>query len=428
MACDIVVALGRATVDRLTLFGLNSEQPAGQGAPLCRIPGRAFALGEKVRTQFLELPQPRQTYTVLGRRPLGQWGLDCGINEHQVAAGCVPLRSVLAGKGVGLLGTDLVRLTLERTRTARQGVDLLTDLVERYGQGAFLDCPAPDASDCALVIADPAEAYAVETAGPYWVYQEIQEVRAIGNVRTVRQDWDRISHGLAPYAFEQGWWPDDGSKLDFAGALRENPAEHGDAMRRWGRATLLLTEQNGHIDTAFLRRLLSDHGEDAEDPDSTLTTGPASLCRHATRPNTSGTAASFVTALSADSAHLPMVWCAFGTPCTSVYLPVLLDGELPAAFTSSGSEESGDGFGWRLCRFGEQLHQDPERWARVHDSFARLQARFDQEAEEFLLDTAALKKRGTLTDLQRQASLLMAYHLERLEEVLAEEVEACVVG
>jgi dipeptidase len=416
----MVVALGRAAVDGLTLLGLNNDQSAYRGQLPCQLPGRAFAPGEKVRTQLLELPQVRQTHTVLGSRPLGLWGLDHGINEHQVAAGCVTLGPVLPASGPGLLGTDLVRLTLERSRTARQGVDLLTDLVARYGQGAPGSVGAAE-SDAAFVIADPTEAYAVETAGPYWVYQEIQEVRALSQVRTIRQDWDRISHGLAPYAFARGWWPDDGSKLDFAGALHETPADHGDALRRWGRATVLLTEQAGHIDIAFLRRLLSDHGEDAEELDATpIGIEPGSLCRHAARPAIRATATSFVTSLSAGSAHVPMAWCAFGTPCTSVYLPLFLNGELPTALSVSGPEGSGEGLARRFCRLSEQVQHDSEEWARVHDSFARLQARIDQETEEFILDAASWRQRGASTDPQRQASLFMQHHLERLEVVLAD--------
>jgi hypothetical protein len=33
------------------------------------------------------------------------------------------------------------------------------------------------------------------------------------------QDWNRISPGLGQHAISQGWWPGDGSKLDFVGAL-----------------------------------------------------------------------------------------------------------------------------------------------------------------------------------------------------------------
>ena len=52
------------------------------------------------------------------------------------------LTSALKCDHPGLLGTELTRLALERSQTARQAVDLVTSLVERYGQGAFPGCPA----------------------------------------------------------------------------------------------------------------------------------------------------------------------------------------------------------------------------------------------------------------------------------------------
>src|SRR5262249_3048972 len=88
MGCDMVAALGKATADGIVLFAQNSPGPARQCQPLCRVGGRAHELGERVRTQFLELPQARQTFTVLGSQPEGYWGFQHGVNEHRLAIGC----------------------------------------------------------------------------------------------------------------------------------------------------------------------------------------------------------------------------------------------------------------------------------------------------------------------------------------------------
>src|SRR5262249_11329255 len=136
MGGDLVAALGRATVDGHTLFGHNSTHAPRTCQALRLLPGRCFVSGEKIRTTLLELPQARQTGTVLGSQPHGRWGYQHGVNAHGVAVGRAPLRTRLAADGPGLTGTDLVRLALERARTARQAVDLLTDLVTRHGQAA----------------------------------------------------------------------------------------------------------------------------------------------------------------------------------------------------------------------------------------------------------------------------------------------------
>ncbi len=121
---------------------------------------------------------------------------------------------------------------------------------------------------------------------------------------------------------------------------------------------------------------------------------------------------------------MPVAWCAFGTAWASVAFPVFLDGEVPEPFTHAHPQPSLDSLWGRVSRLGERLQREPERRAWVQDSFARLQARFDQEAEEFLVEGAALKQRGASTDLQRQATLFMQYNLERFEEVLADALRA----
>jgi secernin len=426
MECHAVVALARATVDGQTLFGQTSSGIAGPSSPFCRTPGRGWAPDEKVHTQFLELPQARQTYAVVGCQPNGSWGYEHGINEQQVAVGCLTLPSKLKCDSPALLGTDLTRLTLERSRTALQAVDLLTSLVERYGQGGFPGCPAECAHDHAFLIVDPTEAYAVETAGHYWVYQEVQEVRAVSNARVIRQDWDRISQGLASYAIGRGWWSDDGRKLDFAGALGEDPAAQAPALRRWGRDTLLLMEQHGHIDTAFVRHVLSDQLEETPRVPGTRPAAEEGVKwdKNPLESARAACAAGFVVALTRDPARLPMTWCALGAACATVYYPVFLDGELPEPFTQVSQQPRAENFWRRVSRLSEQLERDPERRALVQDRFARLQGRFDQEAEEFNAEGAALKQQGALADLQRQATLFMQYNLERFEGVLAESLSA----
>jgi secernin len=421
MGSDMFVALGQATVDGHTYFAQNSGQPAGQSQALCLTPRRQFTPGEKLRTQHLEIDQAREVHAVLGSRARGMWGYTHGMNSRGVAAGCLALPAALSASRPGLLGSDLVRLMLERSSSARQAVDLLIDLVKQHGHGCYPGCSPELAHDSGLLIADPVEAYAVETAGAHWVYQEIKEVRAVSNVRVVHQDWDRISCGLASYAIERGWWPEDGSKLDFAAVLSREDTRQAASMRRWGRGTLLLQEQNGHIDGALFRRLLCDHaeGSSATVPFLKHTANTESICSHPRGP-ASTTVASMIAELSPEPTHVAHAWCAFGVPCASVFFPVFLDGELPEAFVQDQMEVLGAGFGGRLIKLVEQRNEAPDRLARVREAFSRLQAFFDQETRDFLAEGALLKKQGTPAELQRHASMFMQYNLEKFEEAYTE--------
>jgi dipeptidase len=419
MACDMVAALGRATVDGHLLFGHNSARPPRRCQALQLVPGRPHAADEKVRVHHLELPQCRQTCSVLAGQGHGEWGYQHGVNEHGVAVGRSPMRTRLTPEEPGLTGDELVRLALERSRTARQALDLLTDLIRRHGQTARSGAEeAGDAS--AFLVVDAAEAFAVESAGRHWVCQELREARALGGVSTVRQDWDRIAPGLADLAIARGWWAGDGSKLDFAGAVcpdaRTDPAAAA-ALRRWGRATRLLGEQNGHIDVAFIRRLLADHGTaatgDLERP------GEASICRHAAGAAGNTTAASLVLHLTGDAERLLVAWCAFGPPCSSVYFPVFLEGGLPAAFSRTTADLASDSLWWRIQGWNLFLAEHREYRDAAREGLCRLQARFDQDAEEFAAEGAVLKRAGKGAELQRQATLFMQHCLERFEEVCA---------
>ena len=411
MGCDMVVALPRATADGTALFGHNSNRPAGEAQALVRTAARSHAPGEKLRTPARELPQARQTFAVLANRPAGLWGYRHGVNEHGVCAGVTPIRTRLAEPSPGLSGTDLVRLALERAASARQAVDVLTDLITRHGQGSTGEAgrhhDEDGAADSAFLVADGQEAYALEATGRHWVLQVIGSVRAASDVCHLRQDWDRISRGLADLAIQRGWWPENGSKLDFAGALGLEGGDNAASLRRWGRATLLLEQQSGQIDAGFLRRLLSDHPEAASRPEITL-------CRHGA--DGPATAASLLVQLGPSAQAVPTAWCAFGPPCASVYFPLYLEGDLPAGF-----EEDGPGAGCRVWRRASALAAEAERdaglRAALREATGALQERFEVEARDFANEARALKLRGAAPELHRLAGAFMQHNLESWEYV-----------
>ena len=409
MGSDMVVARPAATGTGQTLFAANCHRPRGEMQLVRLAPGRSFAAGEVVQTRFLRLPQVRQTNTVLATQAQAAdcWGYLHGLSDRRVVAGVADWKSGLGQDHAGLLGPELVRLTLERSHSARHAVDVLTDLIGRHGQGR-----GGDGGDHIFLIADPEEAFAVEAADQVWAAQEIGQLRAVSDVAVLRQDWYRLAPGLADRAIAEGWWPADGSKLDFAGVLSEQPVGQGSALRRWGRMTRLAEQQNGHIDTAFLRRLLADHYEGTRFEVDPLEGLPAvtPLCQHALHGAIEGTAASALVELPADPAALPVYWLALGPPCLGVYFPLLLEGDLPAAL--------GGGVQARVHRLVDYLGVDELRWLRARTVFGQLQSRVDQDVEEFLPEAAALMRAGERRGFARLVGSLMQSHVERFEETV----------
>src|SRR4029077_20341912 len=167
---------------------------------------KEHAPGELVDHARATLPQVKRTARVLGWENPGAWGLVFGCNEHQVSVGVSRWKSRLAKSPTGFEGSDLVRLALERSTSARLAKDVLGDLIERFGQSD---------GDHVFLLADAKESFVVEAAGSHWAIQECQKTRAVSDAGLIRQDWQRLSRGLAEHVIENGWGQCDGSKMDF---------------------------------------------------------------------------------------------------------------------------------------------------------------------------------------------------------------------
>src|SRR3954468_18450685 len=116
------------------LFGKNSDRHPSEEQVVESYPARA-AHGE-LRTQYLSIPDAG-AYAFVGSRPTWRWGVEHGVNEHRVAIGNEKIFTTTRPRDLppALLGMDLVRLGLERARSAVEAVDVMTELLERYGQG-----------------------------------------------------------------------------------------------------------------------------------------------------------------------------------------------------------------------------------------------------------------------------------------------------
>ena len=105
-------------------------------------------------------------------------GYEHGFNEHQVAIGNEGLGSKLeTAKQPKLIGMELIRLGLERSRTAAEAVEVMTGLVERYGQGKFDNDGGVRTYDNGYIVADPHEAYSSrrrDTTGLWHPYRPLR--------------------------------------------------------------------------------------------------------------------------------------------------------------------------------------------------------------------------------------------------------------
>lgn len=348
-SCDTIVALPDSTRSRAVLFGKNSDRPAGEAQPLRRRPAR---LG----TGFLQLAyltvEDAPAYAHIGSSPFWCWGYEMGVNEHRVAIGNEAVFSRVWADAVarekagdpqepGILGMELVRLGLERGATAREALQVITELLERYGQwgSAMVGTPHAEGSyDNAFVIADPREAWVLETIGRDWAARRLSSgVATLSNDLSIRTDADVTSSGLRTAATRAGWPSTE--PLDVADAFTDPGTPlHVSHIRRRRSHQLLTEEAAAAIDLGTVKRVLRDHLE------GTFLGGPTfdaarpdfhTLCMH---EHPSGftwgnTAASLIVELHDGPGPLTLWWCPV-TPCTGVYLPIPLGLEnLPDGLT-----------------------------------------------------------------------------------------------
>ena len=124
-SCDTIVVLAPHTRAGATMLAKNSDRPPRECQPLFQSSRRNYPDGATVNCQYLEIPQVSVTAAVIGSRPFWLWGFEHGLNEHGVSIGNEAVLTREKLPSTGLLGMDLVRLGLERSRTAREATEVI---------------------------------------------------------------------------------------------------------------------------------------------------------------------------------------------------------------------------------------------------------------------------------------------------------------
>ncbi len=205
------------TADSHTFYGELYYFPAGKHAPGTMIPIYEWDTGKYLG----EIAQAPVTYAVVGN-----------INEHQVTIGETTFggRKLRDPKAILDYGS-LMYVTLQRARTAREAIEIMTSLVEEYGYYSKGET---------FSIGDPNEVWIMdligkgpENKGAVWVARRVPDgfITGHANAARIRQfplD-DREGTLYAPdvieFAREQGWY--EGADEDFSFADVYDPDAFG---------------------------------------------------------------------------------------------------------------------------------------------------------------------------------------------------------
>jgi dipeptidase len=393
--CDTFVALAPATADGSVVLGKNSDREPNEAHEVVLVPAADHEPGTTVTTTYLRIPQAPHTHGVLLAKPYWIWGAEMGVNSFGVAIGNEAVFTRIPHEAVdGLIGMDLLRLALERSRTADEAVHVITDLLERYGQSGQCGHTHDLRYHNSFIVADSAQAWVLETAGREWAASRLQRYGSISNALTHHRDADLSSPGLVDEAVRRGWCtgPDD---FDFAADYSDRIyTRFSDARPRQCRTEGVLASAAGMVTPALAMQLLRDHGDRGAAADWTPARGllGQDVCAHAGfgPVRVSQSVGSMVAHLVPDEP--PSVWVT-GTsaPCTSVFKPVWFDGGLPdLGPTPTGTYDSA-ALWWR--------HEDLHRASLAHypDAIATYATERDR-MEADLLERADKARAGSSED------------------------------
>ncbi|MFL6214296.1 MAG: C69 family dipeptidase [Blastocatellia bacterium] len=365
--CDTLVATPEYTTDGAMWFAKNSDREPGEAQRVEHLPARHHD-NQKLQCTYIEVGQAQRTNEIVISRPFWMWGAEMGANEHGVAIGNEAVFTRLPYAKVGLTGMDLLRLALERAAAAREALEVITQLLAEYGQGGA--CGYRNRKfryHNSFIIADPNEAWVLETAGPHWAAERVRGPRTISNALTIGKAFDLISDGAFAYAKQQGWCR-AAADFDFARGFGDPLYSRMSGGQVRAACTLgLLRRKSDKLSREDFFAALSDHAG----------LQPASgwrmmmPCAHSSwwpTRQAGQTTGSMVSRLRVrDSLHF---LTGTSSPCLSVYKPVRLGGnQLLDSGPLPGEGGDGDSLFWRH----EQLHRATLK------EYARLKALFDEE-------------------------------------------------
>jgi secernin len=259
--CDTFVALGSATDNGDVIFGKNSDRPYSERQTIVYFPRKRYSEESEVRCTYISIPQAEETYAVLLSKPCWMWGAEMGANEMNVVIGNEAIFDTKEPMGPpSLIGMDLLRLALERSSSAIQAVHIICDLLEAYDQGGACaeDDPTLEYHN-SFLIADSKEAWVLETAGKWWIAQQIKDgFRNISNSLSIRSEYNLVKEGLIDYAVDRGYHIGEG-QFDFAKCFTQGFYQKPTRYSREGWGNYLLQSISGKITPPIMMEILRDH-------------------------------------------------------------------------------------------------------------------------------------------------------------------------
>ncbi|MFZ5808422.1 MAG: C69 family dipeptidase [Chloroflexota bacterium] len=314
--CDTFVALPSATRTGNVLFAKSADCEVNEANAIVRIPRQKHVRGEAVRITHLVIPQAEETYEIFLTKAFWTYGCEIGVNEYGLAMGEEAVFTTeMTEENDGIIGPDLMRLGLERAKNCQEAIEVMTALLEKYGQGGSAELKGNSHFDSSFLMADTREAYILETAGRNWAVKKIEDIDSISNMLGITTNYTRCS------------LPVSKGELNWAQrfALPEYPPNLGSADRQSTTFNLLNTEK-GNVTVKTMFNIMRHHNPGYHPAKADV---HRNICVHAGPQENRWWQADGVMVTDVGE-HGVLAWVT-GTSgnCVSIFKPVFLGVELP---------------------------------------------------------------------------------------------------
>ena len=298
LACSGILVGKDASSTGRVLFGHNEDDGGGVFVRHHLVPARDGPAGTLIRwgERYAAVPQPAHTLGYFWTEVANAESADAFYNECGVMVASDNGWTTKETNGDLVDGGVLFavrRAVAERARTAREGVRVIAELVEKYGYAQ---------PGRIYLIADRDEAWTMQVVrGHYWAAQRcpddavvfVPNHLTIGVLPEKPTDDLLFAPGIREYAEKRGWWtrgePFDFAKVFQAPERRHHPHNTNRSRYVFGLLTgrafpgddfPFAAKPKGKVSLADVKRALSSHP--ADEPRHTNDFHSASICRHNT--------------------------------------------------------------------------------------------------------------------------------------------------
>lgn len=342
--CDTMVALPGSTRDGSLLFAKNSDREPNEPHIILRVPSHRLQAGEVIKCTYISVENSGEEDLVTNEtilfKPSWIWGAEMGVNEKGLVIGNEAVFTREKVEEKALLGMDILRLALEMCSNAKEALNYITLLVEKYGQGGKAGYTQNLKYHNSYIIADFEEAYVLETAGRHWVYEKVKDIRSISNTLSIRRGFDGCSSRLIEHAREKGWCGRS-EEFDFKKCYESKLHPYftkGDLRR--STAEEYLRGKTGTLSVADMKAILRSHGGNS-DVEDFRNGSMECICMHAGGGIiTSQTTGSFIVQLIDGKIN---IWATGSSiPCISVFKPIWFTKAVNEIVNEDNGEQSAE--------------------------------------------------------------------------------------